>query len=118
MPAERPPQNIIDIFYKLSDYNPQKRLTAARELLENEVFIGFKILKQMFIVQETINFKDYVLDRLLKGLSSGKSGARLGFSTALSVFLHENPKLMSAQQFLELVEDKLPLSVSKKVINC
>lgn len=33
---ERPPQTVIDYFYKLSDFNPQKRIAAARELLQNE----------------------------------------------------------------------------------
>lgn len=56
-----------------------------------------------------------MLDRLIKGLSSGKSGARLGFSTALCVLLHENSSLLSADEFLSLVEEKLPLTVSKKV---
>lgn len=34
---DRPPQEIIDYFYKLADYNPQKRILGARQLIENEV---------------------------------------------------------------------------------
>jgi len=96
---ERPPQQILDYFYKLSDFNPQKRIAAARELIQNE---------------ETVKFKDYMLDRLIKGLASGKTGARLGFSTALSAFLHEHNDLLTADEFLKLVDQNLPLTVSKK----
>lgn len=56
-----------------------------------------------------------MLDRLIKGLSSGRTAARLGFSTALSVFLHENPEALSAEELLALVDEKLTLKVPKKV---
>lgn len=59
--------------------------------------------------------KDYVLDRLIKGLASKMSASRLGFSTALSGFLHEHPDALNASEFLELIEEKLPLAVNKKV---
>ncbi|KAI6183545.1 hypothetical protein M3Y97_00500200 [Aphelenchoides bicaudatus] len=96
---ERPSTEVLDCFYKLCDYNSHKRINAAKELLQNE---------------ETLKFKDYVLDRLLKGLPSGKSDCRLGYSTALSALLYENPELISADEFLKLIDEKMSLKVSKK----
>lgn len=43
MTIERPPQHIIDYFYKLSDYNPDIRLKAASKLIQDEVGVFFML---------------------------------------------------------------------------
>ncbi|CAJ0948917.1 unnamed protein product, partial [Mesorhabditis belari] len=54
--------------------------------------------------------QDYVLNRLITGLSSSRAAARVGFSCALVHCLQKYPKRWKCDDLWKLCEDKLPLN--------
>ena len=56
-------------------------------------------------------FQEYVLKRLVRGLGSGRQGARQGFALALAALLGARPSLSPAS-VLELMDQHLPFSKS------
>ncbi len=59
----------------------------------------------------------YVLKRLVRGLGSGRQGARQGFALALTALLGARPSLSPAS-VLELMDQHLPFSKSMQVRSC
>ncbi|KAI6180728.1 hypothetical protein M3Y98_00752400 [Aphelenchoides besseyi] len=97
--VERPPDSVVNLFYRLADFSSEERVAAAVELLNCEGI--------------STQYKDYVLDRLIRGLATGKTACRFGFSTALGGFLQTYPDTLDVDEFLKLVEEKLPLNLQK-----
>ncbi|KAI6225119.1 hypothetical protein M3Y99_01374000 [Aphelenchoides fujianensis] len=97
--SERPPQEIVDVFYRLADLEPRTRVEATAELLRHEEVGG--------------KWREYLLERLLGGLASGKAGSRFGCSAALAAFLRLPAVALPADEFLAAVERKLPLDGPK-----
>ncbi|KAI6206561.1 hypothetical protein M3Y94_00926500 [Aphelenchoides besseyi] len=97
--VERPPDSIINLFYRLADFDAEERIAAAAELLSSEGI--------------STQYKDYVLDRLIRGLGTGKTACRFGFSIALTGFLDAHPDTLNVDEFLKLVDEKLPLNSQK-----
>ena len=64
---------LLQLFWDLASVDPSVRLTSSVSL--------FLILKD-----SNVEVKDYVENRLIRGLASSREGARQGFSTALSEF--------------------------------
>ncbi|CAD5224919.1 unnamed protein product [Bursaphelenchus okinawaensis] len=100
--VERPTdQKFLNSFYELADFNPNKRLRAAESLLKHE---------------ELETHKQYVLERLLKGLAAGKTAARFGFSMFLSAFL-DTVKGFEFSEIVKKVEELLPINDEKNFPN-
>lgn len=87
----------LDFYWELASTNESTRQTAAKELVETLVKIPFDAPQEALSsfngsVQEleTICSPDliYALNRLVKGLASGRDCARLGFSLALTELIH------------------------------
>lgn len=91
-------------FYDLADFNASKRIKAAADILRYPV--SFQIVGYCQI-QNLEEHRDYTLQRLVKGLASGKSGARFGFSTLLTALLKRFDGIKLDEMF-EMIEKELP----------
>ncbi|BFZ00082.1 hypothetical protein BsWGS_03121 [Bradybaena similaris] len=93
----RPPQQVLDVFWTLSDGNDDQRSTGAVKLAH---------LIQTFEENERKEILQYCQERLIRGLSSGRKFARVGFSVALVQLLRENEE-MDTSKILSTIKDKL-----------
>lgn len=95
-------QNFIDCFYGLAETDQIRRNIAAYQISS--------MLSADDVVKTTLN---YSVDRLVKGISSSRLAARLGYATTLVETLRVLPDF----KFLDLVtqiEKTLPLSETKE----
>lgn len=79
--SEPPPKLIpfMDTFYQLSsEESPRERSVAARHLIQH-----------CLLSEQGVNTKDsaYALERLMKGLCTGRAASRQGFASCLASFL-------------------------------
>ncbi|CAG5116762.1 unnamed protein product [Candidula unifasciata] len=93
----RPPQQILDVFWTLSDGNDDQRSNGAVKLAR---------LIKTFEENEKKEILKYCQERLIRGLSSGRRFARVGFSVALVQLLRENEDLDSGK-ILSTIKDRL-----------
>uniref|UniRef100_A0A915I1J5 HEAT repeat-containing protein 1 n=1 Tax=Romanomermis culicivorax TaxID=13658 RepID=A0A915I1J5_ROMCU len=72
----RPDKELADQFYHLTDFKSDKRCIAASN-----------IIKQIELSEEKDIIVKYCIERLTRGLSSGRQAARVGFTVALSAIM-------------------------------
>ncbi|CAJ0916084.1 unnamed protein product, partial [Mesorhabditis belari] len=89
------PKEVLSIFDDLASLNGECRLKACASLVGEKLDDGVQ---------------DYVLNRLITGLSSTRAAARVGFSCALVHCLQKYPKRWKCDDLWKLCEDKLPLN--------
>lgn len=70
----RPSQNLLNSFYAVVSCNKQIRLSSIKNFLE---------------CSDIIDHKDYVIERLIVGLSSARSASRHGYSVILTLLLNK-----------------------------
>lgn len=92
------PTSFMDYFWDLASERDDRRLTAANSL------ISFLLKKQDTCSNTLSNDGEYTLKRLVKGLSSSREQARLGFSTCLTQFLKTFP-FVNLDEVMNLLED-------------
>lgn len=95
-----------DHYYKLASEVPQERVQAAVALLKD---------------LSTANDKedwDYALNRLMKGLSTTRQGARYGFSMALTEVAQElitkKDHELTVSKFIQLISDNIEIKSNMK----
>jgi len=94
--------SLLDHYYKLASDNPNERIDAGEALLKG---------------LEAKNSEEdwtYALKRLVRGLSSSKGSARLGFSMALAELLQLRSSQISVKQYLTLVDQNFVVSSNMK----
>jgi DNA polymerase phi len=69
---------MMELYEQLASNEEEKRIKAAEELVRKVVDGG-----KTGYTEKSVDSK-YALNRLVKGLSSGRESARLGFSIALT----------------------------------
>lgn len=84
---------ILDLFYSLGDDNTQIRVEAAKNLI------------QTLIKQDSQDDWNYAFERLLKGLSSSRGSARLGYSMALAEVLNTRKDHITLTRYLDCMND-------------
>ncbi|KAG5367043.1 DNA polymerase V [Yarrowia sp. B02] len=98
MASERPDQEYIDTFWKLSSNDPEERVEGCKELISS--------------TDSEVKW-NYGIKRLIKGLASPKPSARLGFSTALTEFV-SLPYGLTVDGYFDLLNEHLPLASGMK----
>jgi DNA polymerase phi len=68
----------MELYNELASNDEKKRISAAEQVVK-KIVAG----RQSGTAEKGFDF-DYALGRLVKGLSSGRESARLGFSIALT----------------------------------
>lgn len=68
----------MELYEQLASNDEKKRITAAEQLVKKIVAV-----RENGTSEKGVDF-EYALNRLVKGLSSGRESARLGFSIALT----------------------------------
>lgn len=72
METKRPSQLLLDEFYKVVSCDQKSRLVSIKNFLE---------------LSEIEEHKEYVIERLIVGLSSPRAASRHGFSVVLTLLL-------------------------------
>lgn len=88
-----------DLFYKL-----------ASDLQEERVQAAISLIKELASLENNDSEWEYVLNRLIKGLSSNRNSARLGFSLCLTEVLSvalEKGYLNSIEEYIQLLQSTL-----------
>lgn len=88
-----------DLFYKL-----------ASDLQEERVQAAVSLIKELASLENNDSEWEYVLNRLIKGLSSNRNSARLGFSLCLTEVLSvalEKGYLNSIEEYIQLLQSTL-----------
>ncbi|RUS73010.1 hypothetical protein EGW08_019232 [Elysia chlorotica] len=101
--AFRPAREILDIFWTLADGTDEQRTSGTIKLAK--------------LIDESKNdekekIQTYCRDRLVKGLSSGRKFARVGFSVALAQLLHEQH--LQASDVIKVIQEKLKFQRHEK----
>eukprot|EP00834_Sanchytrium_tribonematis_P004303 NODE_204_length_12954_cov_1.347880.p2 type:complete len:851 gc:universal NODE_204_length_12954_cov_1.347880:3371-5923(+) len=95
---------LLDLFYHLSDEDPQLRGTAA-----NKLIVTLSNLPERSVGLAGHEDLEYCLKRLFKGLQSSREKARQGFGMALTELLnvlHKRNHKIKLQDLLQLLEFK------------
>jgi hypothetical protein len=71
-------QTVMELYEQLASNDEEERIKAAKQLVRRVVEGG-----KSGQVEKGVD-SEYALNRLVKGLSSGRESARLGFSIALT----------------------------------
>ncbi|KAK0055383.1 rDNA transcriptional regulator pol5 isoform X2 [Biomphalaria pfeifferi] len=95
----RPPQEILDVFWSLSDGTDEERTAGTVKLCKLIEKSSDDIKRQIL---------KYCLDRLIRGLSSNRKFARVGFSVGL-VQLLRHFKDLALTSVLDTMKEKLKL---------
>ncbi|KAK3803908.1 hypothetical protein RRG08_059773 [Elysia crispata] len=101
--ALRPPKEILDIFWTLADGTDEQRTSGTIKLA--------RLIKESKD-DEKEKIQTYCRDRLVKGLSSGRKFARVGFSVALAQLLHEQH--LQADDVVTTIQEKLKFQRHEK----
>lgn len=96
-------QKFMSYFNDLVSDDPAVRNLASENILQT-------INKEA----DSVSYRNYTLKRLLRGLSSPRESARLGFATTFTIFLHVYP-FDDGASLLELVDENN--QVSKAMIS-
>lgn len=94
--AFRPPKEVLDIFWILADGTDEQRASGTVKLAT---------LIKNAKGDEKEKILTYCLDRLVKGLSSGRKFARVGFAVALAQLLHEEH--FQAHDVITVIQQRL-----------
>ncbi|XP_072048043.1 myb-binding protein 1A-like protein isoform X2 [Amphiura filiformis] len=103
---------LLGTFWRLADPNDNVRLQGASDLFE----IVIRKQKQHNKSGASTLYcseVEYTLQRLVKGLASGRKGARLGYVTVLAELLEKVPRI-SLDEILTLVQDHLVVKGKKE----
>ncbi|CAL1538069.1 unnamed protein product [Lymnaea stagnalis] len=95
----RPPQEVLDVFWTLSDGTDEQRVAGAIKLSQLIEKSEEDVKKQIL---------NYCKERLVRGLSSGRKFARVGFSVALTQLLRQYAEL-DTSDVLSTIKAKLIL---------
>ncbi|XP_041349197.1 myb-binding protein 1A-like protein [Gigantopelta aegis] len=93
-------KDILELFWQLSEGKEPSRIAAVSELVSK--------LLQKQTKDEFATVLQYVLQRLVKGLASGRKFARLGYSMALTQVLREF-EMITVEDVLQMSEKCLTL---------
>lgn len=85
----------MQLFWDLAVDDAKVRMSAAIKVAANDI---------------PTNYKSYTLKRLVKGLTSPRDSARLGFATALTQFLVNHKP--DPQEVLTLIDDHTKVQCS------
>ncbi|XP_059155196.1 myb-binding protein 1A-like protein [Physella acuta] len=97
----RPSQEILDVFWTLSDGTDEQRNAAALKLAN--------LIEKSEVSDIKANTLTYCRDRLVRGLSSGRKFARVGFSVALTQLLRQYAEI-DTTDVLSAIKEKLKVS--------
>ncbi|TGZ57086.1 hypothetical protein CRM22_010030 [Opisthorchis felineus] len=86
-------RNFLDLFWAISGQDRTKRYEAIEQLLSSLTDNNGKAKPE---------YVDYTKERLVKGLKSFSTDARIGFSQTLCSLLCKHPSLVTNSQLLEL----------------
>ncbi|XP_012942032.1 rDNA transcriptional regulator pol5 isoform X2 [Aplysia californica] len=100
----RPQQAYLDVFWALSDGTDEQRNAGVLKLSQ---------LVQDSEENEKAMVLKYCRERLIRGLSSGRKFARVGFSVALTQLLRTN-KSLSTAEILKTIKEKLKIAGQDK----
>jgi hypothetical protein len=81
--------NLLDAFWKLSEFKQATRIEGSKQL---SVYLANTTKPEA----TTTNDLDYILKRLMRGLTSNRKLSRLGYSNALAVILDDNESIKFA----------------------
>jgi len=101
----RPPQKYLDLFWKLSD--------GTEDSLRNEGAVKLSQLIQDAETEDQSQILEYCRDRLIRGLSSSRKFARVGFSVALTQLLRSHTSL-TTPDVLYTIKHKLKIQGQDK----
>jgi hypothetical protein len=94
--------NLLDAFWKLSEFKQATRVEGSKQLTAY-------LSNARAVV--TPDDRDYVIKRLLRGLSSNRKLSRLGYSNALAIILDDNESIDFAH-VLDIAEAELKFNDS------
>ncbi|XP_078484015.1 myb-binding protein 1A-like protein [Ciona intestinalis] len=106
--AGKPDSGYLSLFWDLGNNNEEARNKVAQKLVQ-------QILSKQNENEELCEDASYVLGRLVKGLSSNRKSARVGFATALTNLLLMIPSsVFDSNQLMQLMEEKLKIQGNNK----
>lgn len=89
MEVDRPPQTLLDEFYKVVSCDKQARLFSIKNLLD---------------CSDIVDHNEYVIERLIVGLSSSRAASRQGYSVVLTLLLTKLINKFSIEKLFEIAD--------------
>jgi DNA polymerase phi len=103
-------RTILKIFWDLASAKSEVRVIAAAELISAlQVKKELEAMEPQDAESTEMSMMDYSVQRLVRGLSSSRRGAREGFSIALAEVLHRFSEVPT-ESILRLMESELSIT--------